>query len=154
MTRKAKVFCGYCKFISDPFDGDPDCKYPKNIGRKDTWRYARSGATTVVGVSADEIATVEKVRHGDYSLKRILEKCTGSDMVFLEGFKELVAKDTKIAKIIVVNSQEQAEKDVRTFRPVIALTGPLHPKLDKLQIPYIDVCKNAEKLADVVERAR
>jgi hypothetical protein len=35
---------------------------------------------------------------------------------------------------------------------VIALTGPLHPKLGKLQIPYVDVCKNAEKLADVVEK--
>jgi molybdopterin-guanine dinucleotide biosynthesis protein MobB len=27
---------------------------------KDTWRYAQAGATTVVGVSADEIATIEK----------------------------------------------------------------------------------------------
>lgn len=119
---------------------------------KDTWRYAKAGAATVVGVSADEIATVEKIRHVDFSMKRILQKCKGSDMVFLEGFKELVAKDDKIYKIIVVNSIEEAVKDLRTFRPVIALTGPVKPKLGKRQIPYVDVCKNADKLADLVEK--
>jgi molybdopterin-guanine dinucleotide biosynthesis protein len=103
-------------------------------------------------VSADEIATIEKTRHGDLSLKKILQKCRGSDLVFLEGFRKLVAKDDKIYKILVVHSAEEAIEDMKTFHPIIALTGPLEPKLGKQHIPYVDVCKSARKLADLVER--
>jgi molybdopterin-guanine dinucleotide biosynthesis protein MobB len=119
---------------------------------KDTWRYVQAGATKVVCVSADEIATIEKTRHSDLSLKKILQKCRGSDLVFLEGFRKLVAKDDKIYKILVVHSAEEAIEDMKTFHPIIALTGPLEPKLGKQHIPYVDVCKSAGKLADLVER--
>jgi molybdopterin-guanine dinucleotide biosynthesis protein B len=119
---------------------------------KDTWRYAQAGATTIVGVSADEIATIEKTRQNDLTLKSIMQTCGGSDLVFLEGFRKLVAKDEKIHKILVVNSLEEAMRDLKTFRPIIALTGPTRPKIDDLHIPYVDVCKNAGQLADLVEK--
>jgi molybdopterin-guanine dinucleotide biosynthesis protein MobB len=119
---------------------------------KDTWRYAKAGATTVVGISTEEVATIEKTKHADFSLKKILQKCRGSDLVFLEGFKELVAKNDKIYKIIVVNSVEEAVEDLRTFQPVIAMTGPVHPKQDKRGIPYVDVRNEADRLVDLIEK--
>jgi molybdopterin-guanine dinucleotide biosynthesis protein B len=119
---------------------------------KDTWRYAQAGATTVVGVSADEIATIEKRRQNRLTLKGIIQKCRGSDLVFLEGFRELVAKDEKIPKILVVNSSEEATRDLKTFRPIIALTGPTRLRTKDSHLPYMDVCKNAKRLADLVEK--
>jgi molybdopterin-guanine dinucleotide biosynthesis protein B len=119
---------------------------------KDTWRYAQAGATTVVGVSADEIATIEKTRQNDLTLKSIMQKCRGNDLVFLEGFRELVANDEKIHKILVVNSAEEGMHDLKAFRSIIALTGPLQPRLGRLHIPYVDVCKNVKKLADLIEK--
>jgi len=119
---------------------------------KDTWRYAQAGAKIVVGVSADEIATIEKRRQNDLTLNSIMQKCRGSDLVFLEGFRKLVAKNERIHKILVVNSSDEAMHDLKTFRSIIALTGPLQPRLGRLHVPYVDVCKNVKKLADLVEK--
>ncbi len=119
---------------------------------KDTWRYAQAGATTVVGVSADEIATIEKTRQNDLTLKGIVQKCRGSDLIFLEGFRELAAKDENVPKILVVNSSDEARRDLKTFHPIIALTGPTRLRTRDSHLPYVDVCKNAKRLADLVEK--
>ena len=62
---------------------------------KDTWKYAQAGATTIIAVSSQEIATIEKVAPANLSLKKVLQKCRDCDLVFLEGFRDLVVKDTQ-----------------------------------------------------------
>jgi molybdopterin-guanine dinucleotide biosynthesis protein MobB len=119
---------------------------------KDTWKYAQSGANIVVGVSTDEIATIEKTKSRNPSLKAILRKCKGSDLVFLEGFRDLVAKDKDIYKIVVARFPEEVAEGLKTFDPILALTGPLLPRLSEKRIHYVDIKKNPEKLADLVER--
>jgi molybdopterin-guanine dinucleotide biosynthesis protein MobB len=119
---------------------------------KDTWRYAQSGAEKVIAVSSDEIATIEKVHRENVSLKEILEKCKGSDIVFLEGFRKLVAGDKEIHKIMVVKSAEDVAEALESFEPILAFTGPYLIESLNWKIPYADIFKNGKKIADLIER--
>jgi molybdopterin-guanine dinucleotide biosynthesis protein B len=117
---------------------------------KDTWRFAQAGAKTIVAVSANEIATIEKLKTESFSLEMILQKCEGNDVVFLEGLRKLISKYEDIHKIVVVKSAEETLEAVKNLGPIVAFTGPYVPKNN--EIPYEDVLKNPEKLADLVEK--
>jgi molybdopterin-guanine dinucleotide biosynthesis protein B len=119
---------------------------------KDTWRFAQSGAKTIVSVASSEIATIEKVDE-NLPLRNILKSCRGNDVVFLEGFKELVRKKKAIQKIVVVKSQEEALEALKLFKPILAFVGAYSTESLKLKIPYVDILKNPEKIADIVEKA-
>jgi molybdopterin-guanine dinucleotide biosynthesis protein B len=120
---------------------------------KDTWRYARAGAETVIAVSNGEIATIEKVEARKLSLNAILSKCRGLDVVFLEGFTGLVAKDRNVNKIVVAKSPPDIAEAVKTFEPIMVFTGPYAPerRASLTEIPYVDVLKNQRLIADLVE---
>ena len=119
---------------------------------KDTWTYARSGATVIIGVSAREIATIEKTDSRGQSLTEILRKCRDCDLVFMEGFRDLVAKNRKIHKIVVSSSKEQAAEDLKIFEPILACTGPYHLKTIGKGPPYVDVLRSPQELIDLVEK--
>lgn len=119
---------------------------------KDTWRYAQSGAEKVVSVSADEIATIEKVHGKNVSLKEIFENCRDTDVVFLEGFRKLVAENKDIHKIVVVKSVEDVAEAAKTFDPILAFAGPYSTEKPNEKSPYADIFKNSKKIADLVER--
>jgi len=118
---------------------------------KDTWRFAQSGAETIISVASNEVATIEKVNRKNFSLGDILEKCKRHDIVFLEGFRKLVSKNRDMHKIVAVKSAEEALEAVKIFEPILAFTGPYSSQNLNLKIPYIDALKNPEKIADVVE---
>jgi molybdopterin-guanine dinucleotide biosynthesis protein MobB len=118
---------------------------------KDTWRFAQSGAKTIVTVSSDEIVTIEKTKI-DFSLDTILQKCEGNDAIFLEGFKGFARKNKKIGKIVAVKSAEEALEAAKSFEPILAFTGPYSTENLDLHAPYVDVLKTPEKIADIVEK--
>jgi molybdopterin-guanine dinucleotide biosynthesis protein MobB len=119
---------------------------------KDTWRFAKSGAKTIISVAANEIATIEKVNTQNFSLQRILQKCRGNDIVLLEGFRKLVSKNKRIPKIVAVKSKEEVIEALRNFKPLLAFTGPYSIEEVDAKIPYVDVLKNPDKIADIVEK--
>jgi molybdopterin-guanine dinucleotide biosynthesis protein B len=129
----------------------PEPNFTIDTKGKDTWRFAESGAKTIISIAAHEIATIEKTNES-FSLKKILKKCVGNDIVFLEGFKELVSKERAIPKIVVVKSEKEALEALKSFKPVLAFTGPYSTENLKLKIPYVDVLKTPEKIADIVEK--
>lgn len=129
----------------------PEPNFTLDTEGKDTWRFVQSGAKTVVAASAGEIATVEKTR-GDLSLKEILQRCRGNDIVFLEGFRKLVAEDKSIHKIVVAESAEDIEEAVELFMPILAFTGPYSPEKPHMKIPYIDALEHGKEIADLVEK--
>jgi molybdopterin-guanine dinucleotide biosynthesis protein B len=130
----------------------PEPDFTIDTKGKDTWKFAQSGAKIIVGVSGAEIATIEKTETRNLSLKAILRKCRGSDLIFLEGLRKLVAQDKSIYKIAVVRSPEEVAEDFKIFQPILAFTGPYQPKSGLKGIPYVDIRKDPEKLADLVER--
>ncbi len=120
---------------------------------KDTWRYAQAGAKTVISVAPNEIATIEKVTTESVSLKTLLKKCRGNDVVLIEGLKKLVALKKNIPKIVIVKSMKEAENALETFKPVLAFSGPHSTEPLGFKAPYADGLKNPKKLADIVEKA-
>ena len=117
---------------------------------KDTWRYAQAGARTIIGTAPEEIATIEKVSRS-LSLKEILRRCRGHDIILLEGFKKLVSKKGNINKIVVVKSAEEALQAVKDFKPILAFTGPYSTETLGVEAPYVDVLKHPKRIVDIVE---
>jgi molybdopterin-guanine dinucleotide biosynthesis protein B len=130
----------------------PEPNFTIDTEEKDTWRFAQSGVKTIVSVASDEIATIEKMNTKSFSLEEILQRCKNVDLVFLEGFKKLVGKNYDILKIVTVKSAEEALEASKTFKPILAFTGLYSIETLNLNIPYINVLKNREKIADVVEK--
>ena len=131
----------------------PEPNFTIDTKGKDTWRFTNSGAKTVVSVASNEIATIERIDGKSFSLKKILKKCEDNDIVFLEGFKEIVSKNRGIQKIVVVKSEKEAVEALKSFKPILAFTGPYFSEHLKLKIPYVNALKNPEKLADTIEKA-
>jgi molybdopterin-guanine dinucleotide biosynthesis protein MobB len=130
----------------------PETDFTIDTKGKDTWKFARAGAKIVVAVSAAEIATIEKTESRNLSLREILRKCRGSDLVFFEGFRKLVSEDNSIYKIAVVRTPEEIAEDLEIFNPILAFTGPYQPKLGLKRIPYVDIREDSERLADIIEK--
>jgi molybdopterin-guanine dinucleotide biosynthesis protein B len=120
---------------------------------KDTWRFAQSGAKTIISVAQNEIAIIEKEKAENFPLRKILQKCKGHDVMFLEGFRKFVAKKKDIPKIVVVNSDKEVLEASKNLKPILAFTGPCPTENLNLKIPYVNVLKNPEKIADIVEKA-
>jgi molybdopterin-guanine dinucleotide biosynthesis protein B len=118
---------------------------------KDTWRFARAGAKTIIAISSNEIATIEKRKMESISLRQILQKCRGNDVVLVEGFRRFVARDKRILKIATVKSAEEALGVANDLEPILAFVGPFSTKNLNLKAPYVDTLKDPEALADMVE---
>jgi len=119
---------------------------------KDTWRFAQSGARTIISVASNEVATIEKTDTKNPSPEKILQKCENIDVVFLEGFRKFISKNKNIPKIVAVKSAEEAFEAIRDFKPILAFTGPYSVEHLNLEIPYFDVLKNPQQLANIVEK--
>lgn len=119
---------------------------------KDTWRYAQAGARTIISVAPEEIATMEKVS-GSISLREILRRCRGHDIVLLEGFKKLVSKKENIGKIVVVKSAEEALQAVRDFKPILAFAGSYSTERLSVEPPYVDALRYPKRIADIVKNS-
>jgi molybdopterin-guanine dinucleotide biosynthesis protein B len=130
----------------------PEKDFTIDAENKDTWRFAQSGAKTVVSVAPNEIATIQKTHTNTLSLEEILAKCQRNDVVLIEGFRSLVGEDERVPKIVTVKSAEEATQASKTFKPIIAFTGPYSTIELALNAPYINVWKESAKIADIVER--
>jgi molybdopterin-guanine dinucleotide biosynthesis protein MobB len=132
------------KHVSEP-------NFTIDTARKDTWKFAQSGAKTIISVAANEIATIEKIPSGSLSLEKLLKKCRGNHVVFVEGLKKLVATKKNVSKIVVAKSMKEAINALESFKPIIAFSGPYSTETLGFQIPYANALKNPEKLADIIE---
>ena len=130
----------------------PESNFTIDHAGKDTWLFAQAGAKTCISVASNEIATIEKINTTSFSLQEILTRCQDNDLIFLEGFKPLVSKDTKIPKIVTVKSRHEAMKAQNSFKPILAFTGPYSTENQKFQIPYINLWKNYAKIVDLIEQ--
>jgi len=118
---------------------------------KDTYRYAQQGAKTVIAVSANEIATIEKVPSETVPFESLIEKCVNNDIVLVEGLKQTVARKADVPKIAVTKTEEEAKIAQKAYEPIIAFSGPYDPHKLFPAIPYVNALKNPEKLADLIE---
>ncbi len=110
----------------------------------DTWKHASAGAGLVVGLSNDEAAFILKEGKSLDKTFEIIKKLGSYDFVIVEGFKK-----ENFPKIIAAKTVEDIEelKDDST----IAVSGLVASQEPELELPVVDVMKNPEKLADLLD---
>jgi molybdopterin-guanine dinucleotide biosynthesis protein MobB len=114
---------------------------------KETDRYAKAGAETIVALPKEETVIFIKRR---LDIKEVLPYLKGLDYVILEGFES----ESAIPKIIVAKTVEEAECYIDGA--TIAISGiivdsQLEAKTLALGYPLFDAVTEADKLADLVE---
>jgi molybdopterin-guanine dinucleotide biosynthesis protein B len=119
--------------------------------RKDSWRFAQAGAKTIITVANNEVTTIEKMNTKNLQLDEILQKCADSDVVFIEGLRNLVRKDKRVQKIVMARTSKEASEANKSFEPILAFAGPYSVKNLKLKIAHVDIFKDLEKLIGLID---
>jgi molybdopterin-guanine dinucleotide biosynthesis protein B len=118
---------------------------------KDTWRFRQAGANIVTTIADHEMGIMKITDTHKLSLKQIIDSCgSEGDVVFLEGFKELISDDKMIPKIVAIKSFQEAQKASNRFQNIIAFTNRAPIDTKNFTQPIIDVCKNPIKLIETV----
>ncbi len=118
---------------------------------KDTWRYQRSGAQTVMTVADHEIGIMRTIDTQRLSLKQILENFSDEvDIIFLEGFKKLMSDNPNIPKIATIKSLKEAQYASKNFCNIIAFTSQALVDANKFKPPIVDVNKDPNTLINMI----
>jgi len=104
----------------------PDPKFTIDTEGKDTWRYAKAGASSVLSVAPEELTVIKKVDTTEYGLEQIVAETPDEvDIVILEGFKGLVEQDTTIPKIVATKMDEEISEALKRYRNILAFIAVL-----------------------------
>jgi len=120
---------------------------------KDTWRHAQAGAKTILSVAPNELAIIKKVDTTRYDLSALVEQCEKeADILILEGFRKLVAKDLTIPKVVTVKTAKEVSETRKYFKPILAFAGSAKVEVKGLKIPKIDVFKEPQRLIEIIDK--
>ena len=129
----------------------PDPEFTIDTEGKDTWRYAKAGATTVLSVAPKELTVIKKVDTTESSLEHIVAETPDEvDIVILEGFKGLVEQDTTIPKIVATKTDEEISEALERYKNILAFIGHIPDGKVDTEVPFIDALKEPQKLVDLV----
>ena len=133
------------KHVSEP-------NFTIDVKGKDTWRHAQAGAQTVVVVAPKELGIIRKTDTTKLSLQKIIRNCqSNTDIVILEGFRNLIEHKPTVLKIVAIKTFEEAVEASKRFKPIIAFTGSAALTAKRLGIPVVDVLEESEKLVEIVQ---
>jgi len=122
-----------------------------------TWRYAKAGSKIVVAISPQEIAVIKKTDNSLDDLDQVIEllKREKLDIIFIEGFHNLIAKRADVLKIVTAKDEANLSSTLeQTVEPIIAITGiiaDLNPPKSELKIPIIRLSTEGEQLLQLVK---
>ncbi len=120
---------------------------------KDTWRHAKAGARTVIGVAPSELTVIRKVDTTKYNLDQLVAECEDDvEILVLEGFKRLIGKNLTVPKIVAVKTADEILEASEHYKPILTLVGPIPIGAAKPRIPYFDLLKEPEKLVSLVNQ--
>lgn len=129
----------------------PETGFTIDTEGKDTWRHAQAGARTVISVAPNELSVIRKGDTTRYDLEQLVTDCKGDvEIVVLEGFKRLIGQNPTVPKIVAVKTANEFLESSRYYKPILTLVGPIPNEAAKLEVPYVDVLREPEKLVDLV----
>jgi molybdopterin-guanine dinucleotide biosynthesis protein B len=129
----------------------PDPEFTIDTEGKDTWRYAKAGASSVLSVAPKELTVIKKVDVTEYGLEQIVAETPDEvDIVILEGFKGLVEQDTSIPKIVATKTDEEISEALERYKNILAFIGYIPDGKVDTEVPFIDALKEPQKLVDLV----
>ena len=123
---------------------------------KDTWKYSDAGASVTVGVSPDSTVIIKKRESAFYDISQVINQVVDEspDIILLEGFTSLIAKDDTIRKIVAAKDKEDLMRTLEgTVGPILAIGGNISLTNDypvDWEIPLIVIEKNGELLVKMI----
>jgi len=131
----------------------PEVDFTIDTEGKDTWRHAKAGASNMISVAPNEIATIKKVDTTQYGLSEILRNVEEDmDIIILEGFRRLVEQSYAIPKIVAAKTTNEILEASKRFKPILSFVGPIPTEAAKLNIQYIDVLMDPDRLVGLVDK--
>jgi len=131
----------------------PEVDFTIDTEGKDTWRHAKAGASTVISVAPNELATIKKVDTTKYDLSEIIRNVEDYvDIIILEGFRKLIEQNSAIPKIVAAKTTSEILEASKRCKPILSFVGPIPTEAARLNIPYIDMLKEPEKLVNSVDK--
>jgi len=121
---------------------------------RDTWKHAQAGAQTITAVAPNELTTIKKLNTTKLTLDDIARNSEDNiDITIIEGFRNLVAQNLTIPKIVTVKNKEEIDETTQVFKPILAFTGVVpKAKPNTQHIPLIDIKNEPEKLIQIIEK--
>jgi len=93
--------------------------------KTDTWRFAAAGAHASVALSPNRTTMDLSIGFEEIRLEHVLESCLKvlqeADLVLLEGFHSLVARDPGVRKIVATRRLDEAPYVIKGTSAVIAV---------------------------------
>jgi len=117
---------------------------------KDTWRYAKAGANSVLSVALNELTVIKKVDTTEYSLEQVVAETPEADIILLEGFKDLVGQDSSIPKLVTAKTVNEIHTALERYKNILAFVTSIPDEEVETKISCVDVLKEPEKLVDLV----
>ncbi len=121
-----------------------------DVRGKDTWRFARAGATAVLGVSQHRvILTSHRTLSLAESVRLLSRETPRPDWVFVEGFHDEVARNRRIPAVVVARTSTDLAEVTRGRRsPPLAVLSR-----HRLPVPpSIRLCRGVAEIVEVLRR--
>jgi molybdopterin-guanine dinucleotide biosynthesis adapter protein len=129
----------------------PDPEFTIDTEGKDTWRYAKAGASSVLSVAPKELTAIKKVDTTEYSLEQIVAETPDEvDIVILEGFKGSVGQNASVPKLVTAKTANEITAAIERYRNILAFIGHIPDGKVETEVPFIDALKEPQKLVDLV----
>ncbi len=123
---------------------------------KDTWKYSDAGASVIVGISPDSTVIIKKRESPFHDISQVINQVVDEspDIILLEGFTSLVAKDDTIKKIVAAKDEGDLMRTLEgTVGPILAIGGNISLTNEypvDWSIPLIEIEKNGELLVKMI----
>ena len=98
--------------------------------------------------------SVKKTDTKKFTLGDVTQNCEdNTDIIILEGFRNLIAQDQTVPKVVTAKNQDEIKEAMRTIKPILAFTGPIHKsETAALTIPYVDIETEPKKLTEIIDK--
>jgi len=131
----------------------PEVDFTIDTKEKDTWKHAQAGAHIVFVVAPKEFTIIGKMDTAKLDIDFLVQQCENEvDVLILEGFRKLVAKNPLIPKIVTIKASTEFTETLKVFSPILAFEAPSDLKAGKLRIPVVDALKEPEKLVEIIDK--
>ncbi len=131
----------------------PEPEFTIDTEGKDTWRHAKAGASAVLSVAPKELATIKKVDTKKYKLTQLIAEIPDeTDIIIIEGFKNLVRQDMTIPKIVAIKTADETSTALKRYKNILAFIGHSLDEKAETEIPFVDIHKEPQKLVEIINR--
>ena len=129
----------------------PEPEFTIDTEGKDTWRYAKAGASAVLSVAPNELTAIKKVDTKKYSLEQVIAEFRDEvDIIILEGFKCLIGQNASVPKLVTAKTVNEITAALERYKNILAFVTSIPDGKVETEIPFIDALKEPKKLVELV----